>query len=142
MPSVPQHQHRWRRFCCCGPSHGGGSRPAWYVVRSKPRAEATAAANRRSGAIEVFLARLARYFARHGARDIVLLLVSLSPGCLFTRPSLDTRFRIASWTPRVAHLLPGPDGARAAIDESVVAALAERARDGDVLRVHPARLHR
>ena len=113
---------------------GAARNPAWYVVRSKPRAEAFAAANLRSKAIEVFLPRLAQRFAREAVRTVEPLF----PGYLFAHLSLDTQFHVASWTPGVARLLSGPDGAPAVLDESVVESLRERARDGDVLEARPA----
>ncbi|MBM4243786.1 MAG: hypothetical protein FJ148_08220 [Deltaproteobacteria bacterium] len=107
---------------------------ACYVVRSKPRAEAFAAANRRRKAIETFLPRLKQPFSRDAAHAVEPLF----PGYLFARLSLETQFRIASWTPGVAHLLSGPDGAPAALDDVVVAALRERASGGDVVEARPA----
>jgi len=107
---------------------------AWYVVRSKPRAEAFAAADLRCRAIEVFLPRLRQPFSRDAASTIEPLF----PGYLFARLSLETQFRIASWTPGVAHLLSGPDGGPAALDDIVVAALRERASGGDVVEARPA----
>jgi transcriptional antiterminator RfaH len=108
--------------------------PAWYVARTKPRAEAFAAANLRSKAIEVFFPRLAPRFARATAHAIEPLF----PGYLFARLSLLDQFHVASWTPGVAHLLSGGDGSPAALDESVVESLRERAQDGDVLLPQPA----
>lgn len=112
---------------------GADSQAAWYVVRTKPRAEAFAAANLRSKAIEVFFPRLAPRFAR----DAVRALEPLFPGYLFAQLSLDHQFHLASWTPGVAHLLSGADGAPASLDEAVVTSLRGRVREGDVV-VPPA----
>lgn len=108
---------------------GADSHVAWYVVRTKPRAEAFAAANLRSKAIEVFYPRLAPRFVR----DAVRTLEPLFPGYLFARLRLDQQFHVAAWTPGVAHLLCGADGAPASLDESVVESLQSRVRDGDVV---------
>lgn len=113
---------------------GADRNPAWYVVRTKPRAEAFAAANLRTRAIEVFLPRLAQRFARDAARAIEPLF----PGYLFAHLSLASQFHVASRTPGVAHLLAGADGAPARLDEGIVAALRDRASDGDVLVARPA----
>ena len=113
---------------------GADRNSAWYVVRTKPRAEAVAAANLRNRAIEVFLPRLAQPFARDAAHAIEPLF----PGYLFARLSLDTQFHVASWTPGVAHLLSGADRAPACLDESVVESLRDRARDGDILLPRPS----
>lgn len=113
---------------------GADRNSAWYVVRTKPRAEAFAAENLRTRAVEVFLPRLARRFARDAARA----LEPLFPGYLFAHLSLDTQFHVASWTPGVAHLLSGADGAPARVDDTVVASLRDRATDGDVLLPLPA----
>lgn len=113
---------------------GADRNSAWYVVRTKPRAEAFAAANLRTRAVEVFFPRLARRFARDAARAIEPLF----PGYLFAHLSLDTQFHIASWTPGVAHLLSGADGAPARLDDAVVASLRDRADGGDVLVPQPA----
>jgi transcriptional antiterminator RfaH len=113
---------------------GAVRNPAWYVVRSKPRAETFAEANLRSKAIEVFLPRLVQRFVGEAGRTVEPLF----PGYLFAHLSLDTQFLVASWTPGVAHLLSGPDGRPAELDESVVDSLRERARDGDVLEARPA----
>lgn len=112
---------------------GADSRVAWFVVRTKPRAEAFAAANLRSKAIEVFFPRLAPRFAR----DAVRAVEPLFPGYLFTRLCLDHQFHLATWTPGVAHLLSGADGAPASLEDSVVESLRARVRDGDVV-VAPA----
>lgn len=106
----------------------------WYVARTKPRAEAFAAANLRSKAIEVFFPRLAPRFARTASHATEPLF----PGYLFARLSLLDQFHVASWTPGVAHLLSGGDGAPAALDDAVVEALRERSHDGDVLVPQPA----
>ena len=113
---------------------GADRNSAWYVVRTKPRAEAFAAANLRTRAVEVFFPRLARRFARDAARAIEPLF----PGYLFAHLSLDTQFQVASWTPGVAHLLSGADGAPARLDDAVVASLRDRADGGDVLAPGPA----
>jgi transcriptional antiterminator RfaH len=103
------------------------------VARTKPRAEAFAAANLRSKAIEVFFPRLAPRFTRNATHAEPLF-----PGYLFARLSLIDQFHVASWTPGVAHLLSGGDGAPAALDDAVVESLRERAQDGDVLVPQPA----
>jgi transcriptional antiterminator RfaH len=112
---------------------GEDSRDAWFVVRTKPRAEAFAAANLRSKAIEVFFPRLAPRFGSDGLRAAEPLF----PGYLFARLCLDHQFHLAAWTPGVAHLLSGPDGAPAAHEDSIVDALRARVRQGDVV-VPPA----
>ena len=113
---------------------GADTHPAWYVARTKPRAEAFAAANLRSKAIEVFFPRLAPRFAHSTAHAAEPLF----PGYLFARLSLVRQFHVASWTPGVAHLLSGADGAPAALDDTVVESLRGRTHDGDVLVPQPA----
>lgn len=114
---------------------GADEHIAWYVVRTKPRAEAFAAANLRSKAIEVFLPRLASRFA---SGRVAHATEPLFPGYLFAHLALDRQFHVAAWTPGVARLLAGCDGAPASLDDGIVASLRGRASDGDVLVPRPA----
>ncbi|HEY8518008.1 MAG TPA: transcription termination/antitermination NusG family protein [Candidatus Binatia bacterium] len=110
-----------------------GECSAWYVVRSKPRAEAMAATNLRVKGIEVYLPRLARAFPHRTSTDVEHL-EPLFPGYLFARLDLASQFHVASWTPGVAHLLSLGQGLPTAIDDGVIEALRERAGGGEVLR--------
>lgn len=109
---------------------------AWYVVRTKPRSEATAADNLRSRGIEVFLPRLAAPFGRRalGGADH---LEPLFPGYLFARLRLPDDFDRVAWTPGVAHLLALGDGVPVPLEDRVVESLRERAGGGEVLRPRP-----
>lgn len=107
---------------------------AWYVVRTKPRAEAFAAANLRNRHVEVFLPRLASAFGRRGATAAT---EPLFPGYLFARLALDREFHLVAWTPGVAHLLSLGDGAPTSIDDTVVESLRTRADGGEILRQQP-----
>jgi len=105
---------------------------SWYVVRTKPRAEALAAANLRVKRVEVFLPRLASRFARGAADDAAA--EPLFPGYLFARLALARQYHLAAWTPGVAHLLCLGEGLPAAIDDSVVDSLRNRAGGGEIFK--------
>ncbi|MEW6269375.1 MAG: transcription termination/antitermination NusG family protein [Thermodesulfobacteriota bacterium] len=104
------------------------------MVRSKPRAEAVAAANLRAKGIEVYLPRLAPAFPRRGQLGAPEPLEVLFPGYLFARLDLARQFHVAAWTPGVAHLLSLGEDLPAPLDDAVVDSLRERAGGGDVLR--------
>lgn len=107
----------------------------WFVVRTKPRAEAFAAANLRSKQLEVFLPRITHGFAVRsvGARPPEPLF----PGYLFTRLDLAAQYHLAAWTPGVARFLSLGEDHPTAIDDDVVDALRDRAEEGDLLRPQP-----
>jgi len=116
---------------------GEGRGSAWYVVRTKPRAEAAAAENLRARGLEVYLPRLASAFGRSGTRGGDARLEPLFPGYLFSRLRLPTDYALAAWTPGVAHLLGRGDGLPAPLDDAVVESLRERAGGGEILRPRP-----
>ncbi len=107
----------------------------WFVVRTKPRAEAFAAANLRSKRIEVFLPRLAQPFS--GLRADAASVEPLFPGYLFARLALATQYHLAAWTPGVARFLTLGEDQPSAVDDDVVATLRARANDDDVVRARP-----
>ena len=111
---------------------GADEARAWYVVRTKPRAEAFAAANLRSKDVEVFYPRLASGIARNVAAE------PLFPGYLFARLVLDREYHVVAWTPGVAHLLGAGGGQPSAIDEGIVSSLRARASGGEILFPRPA----
>ena len=108
---------------------------AWYVVRTKPRAEAVAAANLRVKRIEVFLPRLAHRLARAASVDTAT--EPLFPGYLFARLDIAREYHLAAWTPGVAHLLCLGEGLPGAIDDAVVESLRNRAGGGEILMPRP-----
>jgi transcriptional antiterminator RfaH len=111
---------------------GADDSRAWYVVRSKPRAEAFAAANLRSKGVEVFYPRLASRLARNTTTE------PLFPGYLFARLVLDRQYHVVAWTPGVAHLLGFGGGQPSAIDEGIVSSLRARAGGDEILFPRPA----
>lgn len=106
---------------------------AWYVVRTKPRAEAVAAANLRVKRIEVYLPRLATGFAP-ASTGHPQATEPLFPGYLFARLDLAREYHLAAWTPGVANLLCVGEGLPAPIDDAVVESLRSRADGGEILR--------
>jgi transcriptional antiterminator RfaH len=114
---------------------GARDQSAWYVVRTKPRAEAVAAANLRVKRIEVYLPRLALPFPRRGLADSSS--EPLFPGYLFARLVLATEHHLAAWTSGVASLLGDGEGRPMPIDDGVLESLRSRADGGEVLRPRP-----
>jgi len=111
---------------------GVGDCSAWYVVRSKPRAEAAAADNLRTRGVEVYFPRLAPAFSRRGEDDHAL--EALFPGYLFARLDLARQYQLAAWAPGVAHFLTLGEGLPAALEDGVVESLRQRAGGGEILR--------
>lgn len=110
----------------------------WYVVRTKPRAEAFAAANLRSKRIEIFLPRLARQFGAAG--NVAAASEPLFPGYLFARLSLSRQYHLAAWTPGVARLLSLGEDVPTPLDDGIVETLRQRANGEEIMR--PQRLMR
>lgn len=108
----------------------------WYVVRTKPRAEAFAAANLRSKRIEVFLPHLARHFTAP-VGDVSRALEPLFPGYLFARLSLSRQYHAAAWTPGVARFLSLGESLPTPVDDGVVETLRERAGSDQIVRPRP-----
>jgi transcriptional antiterminator RfaH len=113
---------------------GADESSAWYVVRTKPRAEAFAAANLRSKGVEVFYPRLASRLARAVAP---IAAEPLFPGYLFARLALDREYHVVAWTPGVARLLGLGDGQPSPIDDGIVTSLRHRGSGGEILVPRP-----
>jgi transcriptional antiterminator RfaH len=114
---------------------GADESSAWYVVRTKPRAEAFAAANLRSKSVEVFYPRLASRLVRAVAG--AQAAEPLFPGYLFARLALERDYHVVAWTPGVAHLLGLGGGQPSPIDEGIVSSLRHRANGGEILVPRP-----
>ena len=107
----------------------------WYVVRTKPRAEALAAENLRRRAIEVFFPRIAPLpvGSAVGQRSDEPLF----PGYVFARLRVPEQFHLASWAPGVGSLLGNEIGSPTPIEDGVVESLRARADGGELLRPRP-----
>lgn len=111
---------------------------AWYVLRTKPRAEARAAASLCRKQIEIYFPRLAlprQCVARQGDGDPT---EPLFPGYLFAYLSLAEQYHLAAWSPGVRNFLTFGDELAEPIDEEVVGCLKQRASGGDILRPLPS----
>jgi transcriptional antiterminator RfaH len=106
----------------------------WYVVRTKPRAEAFAAAGLRAHDVEVYFPRLV---VGAWGRDAAAT-EPLFPGYLFVHLDLARQFASAAWTPGVRSFVGFGDGAPEPVAESVIDVLRGRAEGGEVLRPRPA----
>lgn len=112
---------------------GRSDSPAWYVLRTKPRADAMVAAHLGRKQIEVYFPKLAvgpakREAPRSEATE------PLFPGYLFARLALAAQFQLAAWAPGVRNFLSFGDGPAEPVDDAVVDCLRERAQGGDLFR--------
>jgi transcription antitermination factor NusG len=109
----------------------------WYVVRTKPRAEALADAHLHRRDIKTFFPRLAGLPFRHQTDPQTF--EPLFPGYLFARLSLPQQFHLVSWTPGVHGLLSAGSDSPTPVDDGIIDALRSRAAGGEILRQRPFR---
>jgi transcriptional antiterminator RfaH len=113
-------------------SREGNSR--WYVLRTKPRAEAFATAGLRSRHVEVYFPKLLLCGWGRPGGDVASPNEPLFPGYLFVRLDLAQDFARVAWTPGVRNFLSFGDDVPESIQDEVVELLRSRAGGGDVLR--------
>lgn len=106
----------------------------WYVVRTKARAESTAATNLRAREIPVFFPRLVAAGPFGRAAGIPAVTEPLFPGYLFVRVGAAEQFARVAWTPGVRSFLAFGEEAPEPVEEAVLDLLRERAGGGEILR--------
>ncbi len=108
----------------------------WYVVQTKPRGDAVAAANLRQRAVGVYFPRLA---ARHhpavaSTTESSDIAEPLFPGYLFARLALREKYWAVAWSPGVRGFVSFGEGSPEPVDDEVVESLRQRAGGGEILR--------
>jgi transcriptional antiterminator RfaH len=115
---------------------GRNELPAWYVLRTKPRAEGIAADHLQRKEITVYfpkyeVGRERSQSRTHAGRESI---EPLFPGYLFARLSLSEQYYAAAWSPGVRNFLSFGEGTAEPVGEEVIACLRQRAGGGDIFR--------
>jgi transcriptional antiterminator RfaH len=118
-------------------SSDGSSR--WYVLRTKPRAEAFSAAGLRARRLEVYFPKLlVSSWGRRSSDVDEGATEPLFPGYLFARLDLASDFSRVAWTPGIRNFVSFGGETPQSVDDAVVEVLRSRAGGGEIVRPREA----